>query len=112
MSIILPGSNKLVLDEAERSLHDAICVVRCLVKTCFLICRGGAAEIEPSSRLGEYAQQLVGMSSYFVKAFAEAMGVIPITLAENAGLYSIGIITELLLVNTSALGLVTKCIRF
>ena len=110
MSIILPGSNKLVLDEAERSLHDAICVVRCLVKTRFLICRGGAAEIEPSSRLGEYAQQLVGMSSYCVKAFAEAMGVIPITLAENAGLHPIGIFTELLLVNTSALGLVTECI--
>ena len=41
-SIILKGSNKLMLDEAERSLHDALCVIRCLVKKRFLIAGGGA----------------------------------------------------------------------
>ncbi len=46
MSILVRGSNKLVLEEAERSLHDALCVVRSLVKKRFLMCGGGAPEIE------------------------------------------------------------------
>ena len=93
MSILVRGSNKLVLAEAERSLHDALCVVRSLVKKRFLICGGGASEIEISLRLSEYARTLEGMASYCVRAFAEAMEVIPFTLAENAGLHPIGIIT-------------------
>ena len=42
VSIIMRGSNKLVLEEAARSLHDALCVIRCLVKKKFLIAGGGA----------------------------------------------------------------------
>lgn len=95
MSILIRGSNKLVLEEAERSLHDALCVVRSLVKKRFLICGGGAPEIELSLRLGDYSRTLEGMPSYCVRAFADAMEVIPFTLAENAGLHPIGIITEL-----------------
>lgn len=95
MSILIRGSNKLVLEEAERSLHDALCVVRSLVKKRYLICGGGSPEIELSVRLGEYSHTLEGMASYCVRAFAEAMEVIPFTLAENAGLHPIGIITDL-----------------
>ena len=64
-----------VLGEAERSLHDALCVVRCLVTKRFLIAGGGAPEIEVSLQLGAYAKTLQGMESYCVKAFAEAMEV-------------------------------------
>ena len=95
LSILVRGSNKLVLEEAERSLHDALCVVRSLVKKRYLICGGGSPEIELSLRLAEYANTLDGMASYCVRAFAEAMEVIPFTLAENAGLHPIGIITDL-----------------
>ena len=45
-SIIIRGSNKLMLEEADRSLHDALCVIRCLVKKRFLIAGGGAPETE------------------------------------------------------------------
>ncbi|EFJ24224.1 hypothetical protein SELMODRAFT_102150 [Selaginella moellendorffii] len=94
-TILVRGSNQLVLDEAERSLHDALCVVRCLVNKRFLIAGGGAPEIEVSRQLGAWAKTLQGMESYCVRAFAEALEVIPYTLAENAGLNPITIVTEL-----------------
>ncbi|CAN0511362.1 unnamed protein product, partial [Laminaria digitata] len=50
-TILMRGSNRLVLDEAERSVHDALCVVRSLVKKRFLIAGGGAAETEVAMRL-------------------------------------------------------------
>lgn len=56
---------------------------------------GGAPEIEISVRLLELANKVKGLKSYCVKAFAEALEVIPFTLAENAGLNPINIVTEL-----------------
>lgn len=94
-TVLVRGSNQLVLDEAERSLHDALCVVRCLVTKKFLIAGGGAPEIELSRQLGAWAKVLQGMESYCVRSFAEALEVIPYTLAENAGLNPITIVTEL-----------------
>ncbi|KHN11888.1 T-complex protein 1 subunit delta [Glycine soja] len=94
-TVLVRGSNQLLLDEAERSLHDALCVVRCLVAKRFLIAGGGAPEIELSRQLGAWAKVLHGMEGYCVRAFAEALEVIPYTLAENAGLNPIAIVTEL-----------------
>ncbi|GLJ45386.1 hypothetical protein SUGI_0955500 [Cryptomeria japonica] len=94
-TVVVRGSNQLVLGEAERSLHDALCVVRCLVNKRFLIAGGGAPEIEVSRQLGAWAKTLQGMESYCIRAFAEALEVIPYTLAENAGLNPIAIVTEL-----------------
>lgn len=93
--MLVRGSNKLVLEEAERSLHDALCVIRCLVKQTALIAGGGAPEIELSIKLGAFAQTLTGVDAYCVKAFADALEVIPSTLAENAGLNPIATVTEL-----------------
>ncbi|OZJ03150.1 T-complex protein 1 subunit delta [Bifiguratus adelaidae] len=95
VSILCRGANSLVLEESHRSLHDALCVVRCLVKKRALIVGGGAPEIEVSQRLMEYARTLKGMEQYCFQAFAEALEVIPTTLAENAGLNPIAIVTEL-----------------
>ncbi|CAI8016080.1 T-complex protein 1 subunit delta [Geodia barretti] len=95
VSVVVRGSNKLVLEEADRSLHDALCVIRCLVKNRALIAGGGAPEIEVSQQLMAYSQGLTGMESYCVRGFAEAMEIIPYTLAENAGLNPIAVVTEL-----------------
>lgn len=95
MSILIRGSNRLVLDEADRSLHDALCVVRSLVKKRYMIPGGGVAEIEIALRLQEWAKTLTGMTPYCITAFAEALEVIPYTLAENAGMNPISIVTEL-----------------
>jgi len=91
-----------VLDECERSIHDALCVVRCLVKKRALIGGGGAPEIHVSRMLSQYAQGLTGMEAYCFQAYADALEVIPTTLDENAGLNPIAIVTELR--NRHALG--------
>jgi len=95
VSIIVRGSNKLVLEEADRSIHDALCVIRCLVKKRALIAGGGAPEIELALRLMEFSHTLTGMEQYCFRAFAEALEVIPFTLSENAGLNPISTVTEL-----------------
>lgn len=95
ISVVVRGANSLILDEAERSLHDALCVVRCLVKKKALIAGGGAAEIEIASQLSKQARELTGTEAICWKAFADAMEVIPTTLAENAGLNSIKVVTDL-----------------
>jgi T-complex protein 1 subunit delta len=95
VSIVIRGSNKLMIEEAHRSLHDALCVVRCLVKKRFVISGGGAPETELSLQLMEHANSVIGADAYCFKAFAEALEVIPYTLAENAGLNPIATVTEL-----------------
>ncbi|XP_059187716.1 T-complex protein 1 subunit delta [Centropristis striata] len=95
VSIVVRGSNKLVIEEAERSIHDALCVIRCLVKKRALIAGGGAPEIELAVRLAEYSRTLAGMEAYCVRAYGDALEVIPSTLAENAGLNPISTVTEL-----------------
>lgn len=95
VSILLRGSNKLVLDEADRSVHDALCVIRCLVKKRALICGGGAPEMEISVQLRQMAQSVSGVEAHCWRAFADAMEIVPYTLAENAGLSPISTVTEL-----------------
>jgi len=95
-SILCTAANELVVDESERSLHDALCVIRCLVKKRGLIVGGGAPEIHVSRLLSQHAQTLKGMEAYCFQAFADALEVIPTTLAENAGLPNpVAVITEL-----------------
>ncbi|KAJ9216162.1 hypothetical protein DTO166G4_2094 [Paecilomyces variotii] len=95
VSIVARGANNLILDEADRSIHDALCVIRCLVKKRALIAGGGAPEIEVAHRLSMRSRELSGTESICWKAFADAMEVIPTTLAENAGLNSIKVVTDL-----------------
>jgi len=95
VSILCRGSNGLMLDECERSVHDALCVIRSLVKCKFVVPGGGAPEIEMSLQLAKYAKAVGGEASYCIRAYAEALEVIPYTLAENAGLNPIAIVTEL-----------------
>ncbi|KAF8323862.1 T-complex protein 1 [Clavulina sp. PMI_390] len=95
VSVLCMGSNNVVLEETDRSLHDSLCVVRCLVKKRALLAGGGAPEIHMSRMLSQYAQTLKGMEAYCFQAYADALEIIPTTLAENAGLNPIAIVTEL-----------------
>lgn len=95
VTVLMRGTNKLVLDEADRSLHDALCVVRSLVKKRYLIGGGGSPEAECSLKLTQWSKTLTGVKAYCVRAFAEALEIIPYTLAENAGLNPISMVTEL-----------------
>ena len=94
-TVLLRGSNKLIIEEAERSLHDALCVVRCLVQKSFLVAGGAAPEMEVTHQLTQWAKTLPGMEQICVRSFAEALEVIPYTLAENIGLNPIEKLSEL-----------------
>jgi len=94
-TVLLRASNGLVLQETERSFHDALCVVRSLVKRKSTIVGGAAPEIEMSLQLSKYADTLPGAEAMCVKAYAEALEIIPYTLAENAGLHPMKTVTEL-----------------
>ena len=95
VSILLRGSNQLVLDEADRSLHDALCVVRALVKKRSLVPGGACVEMEVAHQLQKHSRTIYGNNSYVCKAYGESLELIPYTLAENAGLDPILFVTEL-----------------
>jgi len=79
----------------DRALHDALCVIRNVVEDGRVVAGGGAPEIQVARQLLEYAESLPGREQLAVIAFAEAMEIIPKTLAENAGLDPIDIIADL-----------------
>ncbi|MFX0169256.1 MAG: thermosome subunit alpha [Candidatus Hodarchaeota archaeon] len=95
VSILLRGSTDLAVDEAERALHDALCVIRNVVEDGRVVAGGGAPEIQVARQLQDYAETLPGREQLAVLAFAEAMEIIPKTLAENAGLDPIDILADL-----------------
>ncbi len=95
VTILIRGGTELVVDEAERSIHDAICVVRNVLEDKKIVPGGGAPEAYVSRKLHKFSESLVGREQLAVQAFANALEVIPRTLAENAGLDPIDIIVAL-----------------
>src|SRR5208337_2725327 len=84
-----------VVDELERAIHDALRVVGVVVEDKKVVAGGGAPETELSLRLHEYAATVGGREQLAINAFADALEVIPKTLAENAGLDTIDTLVEL-----------------
>ncbi|MDH5732951.1 MAG: thermosome subunit beta [Candidatus Bathyarchaeota archaeon] len=95
VAILIRGGTERIVDEAERSIHDALCVARDVVEEPKIMAGGGAPELEVARQLREYAETLPGREQLAVMGFAEALEAVPITLAENAGLDPIDIISEL-----------------
>ncbi|MHA1238326.1 MAG: thermosome subunit beta [Candidatus Odinarchaeia archaeon] len=95
VSVMIRGGTDHVIDEAERALHDALCVVRNVIQTGKIVGGGGAAEIEIAKKLRDYAETVGGREQLAIEAFADAIEVIPVTLAENAGYDPIDILVEL-----------------
>ena len=95
VTILIRGGTERIVDEAERSLHDALCVVRDIVEEPKVVAGGGAPELEVSRVLKKYAETLPGREQLAVKCFAEALETVPLTLTENAGLDPIDILSEL-----------------
>jgi len=95
VTILIRGGTERIVDEAERSLHDALCVVRDIVEEPKVLAGGGAPELEVSRMLKKYAETLPGREQLAVKSFAEALEAVPVTLTENAGLDPIDVLSEL-----------------
>jgi len=95
VTILVRGGTERIVDEAERSIHDALCVVRDVVRDPRVVVGGGAVEVELASQMKRWAERLSGREQLAVLAFAEALEAVPTTLAENAGLNVIDIIVAL-----------------
>jgi thermosome len=95
VGLLVRGGTEHVVDEVERALHDAICVVAAAVEDGKFVAGGGAPEIELARRLREYAGTVGGREALAVNAFANAVESIPRTLAENAGLDAIDVLVDL-----------------
>ncbi|MCS7097146.1 MAG: thermosome subunit beta [Candidatus Methanomethylicia archaeon] len=100
VSILVRGGLERFVDEAERSLRDALYVVADVIKEPKVLAGGGAPEVEVAKELRGYASSIGGREQLAIEAFANAIEVIPSTLAENAGLDPIDIITELRALHT------------
>ncbi len=95
VTILIHGGSEHVMDEIERAIDDGLGDVSCVLKSGLVVPGGGAIEMEVSRRLKHFGQSLSGRERLAVEEFANALEFIPITLAENAGLDPIDIITEL-----------------
>jgi thermosome len=95
ITIVVRGGAERVVDEAERSIHDALSVVKDIVQRPKVVIGGGAAEAEVATHLRSWAQTLTGREQLAASEFADAIEVIPTVLAENAGLDPIDIKAEL-----------------
>ncbi len=95
VSILVRGGGERIIDEVERSIHDALCVVRDVLIKPKIVVGGGAIEVELALRVRDWSSTLPSREQLAAVKFAEALEVIPLTLAENAGLDTIDIATEL-----------------
>ena len=86
VTILLRGANDMVLDEVERSINDALNVLRNVLREPKIVAGGGATEVEVAIRLREYAEKVGGKEQLAIEAFAAALEEIPMILAETAGL--------------------------
>eukprot|EP00188_Purpureofilum_apyrenoidigerum_P005864 Plantae.Rhodophyta-Purpureofilum_apyrenoidigerum.ctg8143.p1 GENE.Plantae.Rhodophyta-Purpureofilum_apyrenoidigerum.ctg8143~~Plantae.Rhodophyta-Purpureofilum_apyrenoidigerum.ctg8143.p1 ORF type:complete len:538 (+),score=140.39 Plantae.Rhodophyta-Purpureofilum_apyrenoidigerum.ctg8143:126-1739(+) len=86
VTIFVRGGNQMVVEEAKRSIHDALCIVRNLVVDNRIVYGGGAAEIACSNYVSERVNEILGVEQYAVGAFAEALDSTAMALAENSGL--------------------------
>jgi T-complex protein 1 subunit epsilon len=108
VTIFLRGGTKMIIDEAKRSMHDALCVVRNLVRDSRIVYGGGAAEISCSLAVSKAADKIKTIEQYAFRGFADALESVPLALAENSGLDPIKTLTQIkaqqVAENNSALG--------
>ena len=95
VTLLIRGGTQRMTAEAERSIHDALSVVKDLLEEPKIVAGGSSPEMEMSSILKKYAQTLPGREQLAVQIFAEALEAIAVTLAENAGLDPVDIISQL-----------------
>lgn len=94
VTIFIRGGNKMIVEEAKRSIHDALCVIRNIVRDNRIVYGGGAPEIAASLAVQEAAENISTLEQYAVRSFAEALESVPLALAENSGLSPIHTLAE------------------
>lgn len=94
-TVVLRGSSSHVLDEAERSLHDALCVLKTAVEDSRVVCGGGCPEVQMALNVERKAKTTPGKAALAMEAYAKALLAIPTTICDNAGLDAAQLITQL-----------------
>ena len=95
VTILIRGGSQRVIDEVDRSIHDALMVVKDVIETPSIVTGGGSAEAYLAGQLNEYADSFDGREQLAIKQYAEALESIPLTIAENAGMDPIDTIISL-----------------
>ncbi|CAD8166743.1 unnamed protein product [Paramecium pentaurelia] len=86
VTILIRGGSQMIVDEAKRSIHDAICVIRNLIKDNRIVYGGGSAELACAIQVLQYADEVSSVEQYAIRSFADALEGIPCCLADNCGL--------------------------
>lgn len=94
VTIFVRGGNQMVIEEVKRSIHDALCVTRNLLRDARIVYGGGSVETACALKVQEEADNVVGVEQYAIRAFADALETIPMTLAENCGLHGLETLAE------------------
>jgi thermosome len=95
VTILIRGGSQRVVDEADRSLHDALMVTKDVIERPLIVAGGGSPESYVAGKLREWSSTLSGREQLAAEKFAESLEVIPLALAENAGMDPIDTLTEL-----------------
>ncbi len=95
VTILIRAGTERMTAEAERSIHDGLCVIRDLINEPKIVAGGSAPEMEMANRLRKFAETIAGREQLAVRVFADALESIPVTLSENAGLDPINVLSEL-----------------
>lgn len=95
ITIFVRGGNQMIVAEAQRCVHDALCVVRNMILDNKIVYGGGAAELSCAMKINQYADNVPTLDQYAIRGFADALEVIPTALAENSGYPPIETVTKL-----------------
>ncbi|MBT0159792.1 thermosome subunit [Candidatus Bathyarchaeota archaeon A05DMB-2] len=95
VTLLIRAGTQRMIDEAERSIHDALCVIRDIIEEPKIVAGGSAPELEMARVLKNYAETLPGREQLAIKTYADALETVAITLTENAGLDPIDILSQL-----------------
>ncbi|XP_017880929.1 T-complex protein 1 subunit epsilon [Ceratina calcarata] len=95
VTIFIRGGNKMIIEEAKRAIHDALCTVRNVIKNQKIVYGGGAAEISCALACAAKANKISTLEQYAFRAFSEALEAVPMALAENSGLSPVDSLAEI-----------------
>ncbi|KAK4055280.1 T-complex protein 1 subunit theta [Microbotryomycetes sp. JL201] len=94
-TVVVRGATTNQMDDVERAVDDGVNVVKGIIKDSRLVAGAGATELELAKRIAEYGERTPGLAQHAIKKFADALEVVPRTLAENAGLDATEVLSRL-----------------
>ncbi|KAK4057565.1 T-complex protein 1 subunit theta [Microbotryomycetes sp. JL221] len=94
-TVVVRGATTNQMDDVERAIDDGVNVVKGIIKDSRLVAGAGATELELAKRIAEFGERTPGLAQHAIKKFADALEVVPRTLAENAGLDATEVLSRL-----------------